>query len=925
MNEENNYEKNVENNTTKNNDNSEKNSSTEKSIKKKRIILAILIVCIIISIVAIILGVVKIHKQNNQQSLFDTEELSALEENELNEQQKKFIGINDSIGNNISSNTDKIEFKKEENYTDIYKEYLELPDKEKEKLEVIPRKDEVPIEKFDELKDEIVIEDTIPSSFNLADKINLKVEDQGEYSLCWDFASMNSLETFLALHENKEYDFSEIHADYITSKKLFARGIFSMGGTDFWRDIHDGGNFEIFRDYLKLTGPVLEENLEYKEYEKEAYQNFIDMDSVVNVTETVDFPKIPIYDDEDEYSFETIKSYGNIIKSHMMENGSLYAVTDSRTINEKNATQYCKNDCFPDHAVSIVGWDDNYSKDNFADQNGDKPKHDGAYIALNTWGDKWGNNGYFYISYEDVLVGSELSGILSTSKDNNLRIDSIKNEKVRKFLDNNYGHLYFEENGVYYLNSLIIDDITEVNMDNYGVKSSDLDDILSTFPNLDSLYLPNNEITDLSPLSYSNIYYLDLSNNKIKDIKGLPTSSLELSLSNNEISDISALNDLPILGDLDISNNNINWNENMLSNSNISWLNVSNTKMNNISFIKDLTSLYYLNISNNSLDTLKGIENFKLGKLDISSNSKIKDYELLNKIDSADDGFTLYADNCGIQDIAIFNDLKVISLSLENNQITDLSRFNNNNVTDLNLTNNGLVDISSLNPLNISYINLSKNPKLKGLESIKNISTVILQHNELDNLEEVKKLTGIVALDLSYNKIKDYTELNSFKNLSSLSLEGNDGVKLDLLPKSLKALNVKNCNLDNNNDLSKFETLFILNISGNNNFKNLKSARCLMKVIASNYELTLEELKEINEMEIKYVFNIENLTLKIPFVDNNVKFEFGEEPNQEFMRNVLTGYLKTNDIILRRNVKEATITGENPTITTLNYNIVFKN
>jgi C1A family cysteine protease len=54
------------------------------------------------------------------------------------------------------------------------------------------------------------------------------------------------------------------------------------------------------------------------------------------------------------------------------------------------------------HEISLVGWDDLYSRNNFATQ----PPGNGAFIAKNSWGTPWGNQGYFYISYYDVTVGN---------------------------------------------------------------------------------------------------------------------------------------------------------------------------------------------------------------------------------------------------------------------------------------------------------------------------------------------------------------------------------------------------------------------------------------------------------------------------------------------------------------------------------------
>ena len=58
------------------------------------------------------------------------------------------------------------------------------------------------------------------------------------------------------------------------------------------------------------------------------------------------------------------------------------------------------------HYVTLVGWDDNYSKNNFKIT----PPGDGAWICKNSWGTEWGDEGYFYLSYYDKSLEGDAVG-----------------------------------------------------------------------------------------------------------------------------------------------------------------------------------------------------------------------------------------------------------------------------------------------------------------------------------------------------------------------------------------------------------------------------------------------------------------------------------------------------------------------------------
>ncbi|MBR5381535.1 MAG: leucine-rich repeat protein, partial [Oscillospiraceae bacterium] len=51
------------------------------------------------------------------------------------------------------------------------------------------------------------------------------------------------------------------------------------------------------------------------------------------------------------------------------------------------------------HDIVLVGWDDSFGKNNFV--KGHRPQNDGAWLVKNSWGEDWGDGGYFWVSYED--------------------------------------------------------------------------------------------------------------------------------------------------------------------------------------------------------------------------------------------------------------------------------------------------------------------------------------------------------------------------------------------------------------------------------------------------------------------------------------------------------------------------------------------
>jgi len=94
------------------------------------------------------------------------------------------------------------------------------------------------------------------------------------------------------------------------------------------------------------------------------------------------------------YPIETIRKINEIMKGYMNFVGEDPVIYAQYTYEQKTGN----------HAVCVVGWDDTFPAANFGEKH--QPPGDGAWIVKNSWGEDWGTNGYFYLSYYDMSLGS---------------------------------------------------------------------------------------------------------------------------------------------------------------------------------------------------------------------------------------------------------------------------------------------------------------------------------------------------------------------------------------------------------------------------------------------------------------------------------------------------------------------------------------
>lgn len=506
----------------------------------------------------------------------------------------------------------------------------------------------------------------------------------------------------------------------------------------------------------------------------------------------------------------------------------------------------------PDHAVTIIGWDDNYSKENFVSGTGIKPKNNGAYIALNSWGEEHNSEGYYYISYEDQYVETALSGIVSTNIEDAYKVSSIKNDKIRNYLKNNFGHLFIIYDGEEYITKNTISKIYAIDLSSQDISSLEGIEI---FSNLYFINLADNNISDVSPLTkLKNLTEINLSNNKIKDISELKELKLSgLNLSNN--SGIKGYEKIVTLNDLNISGCNIDNIENLNNIENLIDLYLNDNK--GISGFENLSlKLNALEISNCDISNIKEItEKLQdLSYLNLSENP-ISDWNWIKEYTENNESVSIEANNCNITDISIFNDLKIKKLILKQNNIKDISNFNNDN---------------------IYYIDLSENEIEKGFETLKNAEILLLNNCNIRDISEIAKMEKLYGLSLEDNDITDISQLSKMENLKVLSLAGNKNLNGTISNKNIEELNLSNCNLDNTFDFSKMPNLMYLIIKENNNLTEIsKIINELGPIEILLDEISIYDMENLNEYmycldEPKFVINRKpDTNKKIELSDNN--------------------------------------------------------
>lgn len=286
---------------------------------------------------------------------------------------------------------------------------------------------------------------SLPKSYvpSFKSKLNVKnQESSGKDTYeCWanalvsayeayNYATNSSLQgkEYSARHIN--YSSNNVFTDQTITKNVYNRNAKTAeGGTSAMAFNYSvSGNGPVLESDMPSTGAIT--GINYAELKtqngvQENLNDYIVFPSIYKkVLESGEIQYYNSYDyDTDVFSTQiaNVDAFRNVIKQQIKMNGGVMAnifqaegdkdvYVPQITIDGKIAA--------PNHAVLIVGWDDDYlpSNDDIQIPEGRTWRNKGAYIALNSYGKDNYYDGFIYISYDDFFVEQSVTGITRASE-----------------------------------------------------------------------------------------------------------------------------------------------------------------------------------------------------------------------------------------------------------------------------------------------------------------------------------------------------------------------------------------------------------------------------------------------------------------------------------------------------------------------------
>lgn len=231
-----------------------------------------------------------------------------------------------------------------------------------------------------------------PSYYNAAENgLVTSVKNQNPYGTCWSFSTTSAMETSMIKNGYAtlgDVDYSELHLAYFAH----TRNSYTGDGENVSNPnygYYGGGSTIIAAQCLAgWQGMADEADFPYPPTDKNHA-----------------LPESERYNSKAHLQDYYVLDFGSI-KEAILDHGSVVAsFYDDNLYFSGNAYYSGLSEKGTNHAITIVGWDDEYALSNFEGLS-NKPQNPGAWIVKNSWGKNWGADGYFYLSYEEPTLAT---------------------------------------------------------------------------------------------------------------------------------------------------------------------------------------------------------------------------------------------------------------------------------------------------------------------------------------------------------------------------------------------------------------------------------------------------------------------------------------------------------------------------------------
>ena len=238
-------------------------------------------------------------------------------------------------------------------------------------------------------------EDTLPAQYCMRDEYIIYAQNQDKHGYCWNFASTMAAATTIMKATGEYYDFSELWT-----------GVSSYVATGQYSKMGAGGTITYHYNAMKKSGLMLEADLPYQYSYNVSNENVTDYYNFYERYASDDLANCLVKDSSTSFSRSKVEE----IKRHIYENGSIYMAFSFRTGFLESGGAYCltpnQTNTNSSHAVSVIGWDDNFEKEFYLNGETTPTVFKGAWIILNSYTEKSGNDGISLIFYDDKNISS---------------------------------------------------------------------------------------------------------------------------------------------------------------------------------------------------------------------------------------------------------------------------------------------------------------------------------------------------------------------------------------------------------------------------------------------------------------------------------------------------------------------------------------